>query len=548
MKKNNKIILSITLGLVIVLSTFVTLYVILKTKDRLIAHEPIIIWRDEDFRDFDFLGDGSVNNPYIIQNYNITTDSKYSIFIRNTLKYFIIQNCYLNAKEYGIYFDDIADGRAIINDNVFSKSEIGIYVSNSDYVVISNNTCINNKGPTGSGIVISDSSYCNITNNLCTNYEFYGIKLEETNSCYLYNNTCTDNTGIIRGAGIYLFQSDNNKLVNNTCSSNKWFGIQISVSSYSTLVNNTCIENERRGILLTSSPYSTITNNTCLRNRNWFVLESHGIDLYNSPFCNLTGNTIGSNIGNGIFLESSDNCIITNNIIYNHAGYSDSGYILGHAIYCLYSSDVSILFNQGFNNYGSCWVESSQRVNISSNLWLQSENYTIEIYDSSNCSLQYNTIDTNKEGIHLTDSVSNHITNNLIQNAEFYGLSIFGNSSNNLIHHNSFIDNNLGGTSQGYDESLGNLWYDNMTKEGNFWSDWIGSGNYSIDGPANSEDPYCLIEYPLDILFSIRLEYESYLTRSTGYCAKNHLSIEYYYVMLLFFNLTQIISHEIKRE
>ncbi|MCG3222133.1 MAG: right-handed parallel beta-helix repeat-containing protein, partial [Candidatus Heimdallarchaeota archaeon] len=467
MKINRKTLLGILLGVVIVLSTFVTLYVVLRPKDRLIEHEPIIIWGDEDFSLFDFPGDGSIENPYLIQNYNITTNGKYSIFIRNTQKHFVIRNCYLNAEDYSIYLENIADGSAIITNNICADSENGIFISNSDFIIIANNTCTNNVGPIGSGIVISDSSYCNITDNFCTAYKYYGIWLEETSFCYLFNNTCTDNLGL-QGAGINVFHSDNSRLVNNTCSSNERYGIKISVSSYSLLVNNTCVENDRIGILLISSPYSTITNNICLRNKNWFKQESHGINLRYSPYCNLSRNTIGTNIGNGIFLEGSSDCIITANLIYNHTGYSDRLYskystTLGHAVYCYLSSNTTILFNQGFNNYGSCWVESSQNIIISSNLWTQSKNYTIEVYDGSNCSILYNSLDANKEGIHLTDTVSTKVTYNLIQTTELYGLSIFGTSSDNLIHHNSFIDNNNGGTSQAYDEGISNLWFDNVS-------------------------------------------------------------------------------------
>ena len=552
MRKNTRILLVILIGVVIVLSTFVTLYVVLRPKDQLVEHEPIIIWNDDDFKNFDFLGDGSQDNPYLIQNYNITTESKYSIYIKNTFKYFVIQNCYLKAKEYSIYLENIADGTAMISNNICDRSDNGIFISNSDDIVIANNTCTNNIGPTGSGIIISDSSYCDIINNYCTDYEFYGIRLEETNTCYLFNNTCSDNSGILRGTGIYVFQSNYNQLVNNTCNSNKRYGIHISVSTYSSLINNTCVENEWIGIYLSSSPHSTIMNNTCLRNRNWYRSDSHGVHLYNSPYSNLTGNIIGSNIGNGIFLESSSDCTITDNLMYNHTGYSNiidspSG-IFGYAIYCYLSSNTIIFSNSDFNNYGSCLVESSQRVNLSYNYWLSSDNYSIEIYDSSNCSLFYNIVDNNKYGIHLTDSVSNLVTFNLIKYNEFYGVSLFGTSSNNLVHHNVFYSNNPTGTSQGYDEGVDNFWYDNITKEGNLWDDWSGFGNYSIDGLANSQDPYCLSESPLDTLLYFRVKYSEYLRKSTNFFVKKYLKIMHYNFAILFFNLILILLPQSRKE
>jgi parallel beta-helix repeat protein len=96
-------------------------------------------------------------------------------------------------------------------------------------------------------------------------------------------------------------------------------------------------------------------------------------------------------------------------------------------------------------------------------------------------------------------SHNSSLTYNLFQENIGYGLSL-GSSFNCTIHHNSFIDNNLGGTSQASDEGEGNIWYDNSTKEGNFWSDYSDSGNYTIYneyGDPVSFDLYPLSESPL---------------------------------------------------
>ena len=63
------------------------------------------------------------------------------------------------------------------------------------------------------------------------------------------------------------------------------------------------------------------------------------------------------------------------------------------------------------------------------------------------------------------------------------------------VHHNSFRNNNLGGSSQALDSGFDNTWYDYQTFEGNFWNDWV-VGSYSIDGTANAVDPYPLIVDP----------------------------------------------------
>ena len=83
--------------------------------------------------------------------------------------------------------------------------------------------------------------------------------------------------------------------------------------------------------------------------------------------------------------------------------------------------------------------------------------------------------------------------NNLINNTEY---GIFVETDNNEFYNNTFIDNNLGGTSQAYDEGTGNNWYDTSTNTGNYWSEW-SSGSYSIDGSAGSVDLYPLSEIPI---------------------------------------------------
>lgn len=505
MKISRQSFIGISIGILIFLSTFVTFYFIFVPKSYPIKNMPIIILQDDDFNDFDFLGDGTIDNPFLIDNYKITTKSKYSIFIINTFKYFVIQNCYVNGKEYGIYLDNIADGTATIKDNLCSGNEIGIRLSHSNNITITNNICSNNEGSSGVGIFLSDAAFCNITNNYCYSNEFYGIKLEECSYCYLFNNTCTENSFRLFSSGLFVFQSTHVILENNTCNSNeRGYGIHISVSTNTIVRNNTCEENFLMGIYLTSSPYSLIIDNIISRNGPWYIDDSHGIMLQYSSYCNLTRNIINSNIGNGIYLLSSSNCYVFNNEINNQIKYftdwnSPHDTFFGFAVYCLYCSYITILDNQGSNNYGSCWVEISNDINISSNIWENDENYSIEIYEGSNCTIQNNIIDTNEAGIHITLTTSSIVMYNLITNSESYGLSFYRNSSNNIVHHNSFINNNLGGTSQGYDEGIDNVWYENITEEGNYWTDWSGSGNYSIDGPSNSVDPYCLIDNPLEM-------------------------------------------------
>ena len=60
-------------------------------------HSPIVIDGDDDFTSQNGVtgGSGSIDDPYRIENWSITTDgiAHYGIEIRNTTAFFIIQNC-----------------------------------------------------------------------------------------------------------------------------------------------------------------------------------------------------------------------------------------------------------------------------------------------------------------------------------------------------------------------------------------------------------------------------------------------------------------------
>jgi hypothetical protein len=137
---------------------------------------------------------------------------------------------------------------------------------------------------------------------------------------------------------------------------------------------------------------------------------------------------------------------------------------------------------------------------------------------------------------------------NSILNANYYGLSIFGTSSDNIIHHNGFVHNNLAGTSQGYDEGMNNIWFDNSTKEGNFWSDYSGIGNYSIDGPSNSQDPYALSENPTKVLRFTKTNDVIVSGRKIDFYEIKSIKVDHYNVMLLIFSIALVILLKNKRE
>lgn len=105
-----------------------------------------------------------------------------------------------------------------------------------------------------------------------------------------------------------------------------------------------------------------------------------------------------------------------------------------------------------------------------------------------------NICNNNCVGISLENSDFCVVTYNLLEENEYYGVFLDPDCDENIIHHNNFVANNLGGifgsTSQACDHGTTNTWYDTETLEGNYWDDWSGTGSYSIAGVAGASDPY----------------------------------------------------------
>ncbi|MFW9910298.1 MAG: right-handed parallel beta-helix repeat-containing protein, partial [Candidatus Thorarchaeota archaeon] len=180
-----------------------------------ISHESIAIDGDVNFLDTALLeewpGDGSPENPYIIDRLNIDLGGANGrcISISNTRVSFIISNCNLTGANYGICLENVINGEIV------------------------DNTCSSN---------------------------YVGIFLYESNSNTLTDNTCTDNGD----SGISFYHSDFNIIVNNTCNNNKYAGIYSSWGSRNnTVVNNTCSSNLIHGIHLLFSDFTITTDNTC---------------------------------------------------------------------------------------------------------------------------------------------------------------------------------------------------------------------------------------------------------------------------------------------
>ena len=238
--------------------------------DGLTPRDPIYIYGNVNFTPANGVnggGSGTENDPYIIENWDISAENAHGIEIRNTDAHFVIRNCV------------VENGRGVYYNGIYLYNVINGRVENC----------------------ISENNY-------------HGIYLHYSDNNTLINNICSKNYH-----GIYLHYSDNNTLDNNTCENNGWAGILLLNSPNNTLDNNTCKNNFAAGFFLWNSDNNTLHKNICEN-------DYRGIWLDNSVHNALTNNTCENNDLYGIYLQNSDNnCIYHNNFVNNSTHAYDDG-------------------------------------------------------------------------------------------------------------------------------------------------------------------------------------------------------------------------------
>jgi len=131
-------------------------------------------------------GSGTAEDPYILENWDISTANAHGIEIRNSSAYFVIRNCHVHdgmvGGHYGIYFNDVTNGK--VENSIAENNSSGIYLYRSNNNIIINSTMQNNV----IDIEFYFSSYNLIEN--CTSDTRIGP--------YSNNNTITNCTGGVR--------------------------------------------------------------------------------------------------------------------------------------------------------------------------------------------------------------------------------------------------------------------------------------------------------------------------------------------------------------
>ncbi len=179
---------------------------------------------------------------------------------------------------------------------------------------------------------------------------------------------------------------------------------------------------------------------------------------------------------------------------------------------------VRIENNFCYNNKYGIFVHNSNASKIKHNICIQNSIYGIEVENLESPQIINNTcvkgelgniqlsgtynsvvsenicVQSSRSGITSSMwSIGSILTNNLLAENHDYG--IYTDSGSNTIYRNTFLNNGLDSkkTSQAYQTSH-NTWYNRISQEGNYWSDYNGVGSYLIAGSTQTSDPYPLKE------------------------------------------------------
>lgn len=228
---------------------------------------------------------------------------------------------------------------------------------------------------------------------------------------------------------------------------------------------------------------------------NILVNNRHGIFLDTGcQSIDIIWNVISDSSESGIRVNSSSQVLVEYNEVFQNTY---------NGIWANCSTDLDIRNNGFYDDELGIWLENTNSSAIYGNTMFGNDNAIWLSNQSSSNDVYYNRIfdshrlNPNTCGIHLSHNAHlNQIFNNTIANCTEHGFYVEATSGNNTIKWNSFINNNVGGSSQAYDAYSVDVLY-------NYWSDWTTPDDdfnqivdvpYSLEGPVMNSDPFPLVQ------------------------------------------------------
>jgi parallel beta-helix repeat protein len=194
-------------------------------------HEPIYIHGNDEFTEENGVtsGEGTEDNPYIIEGWDINAASEDGIVILNVSRFFIIRNCYIHdggIEKDGIAFYNVTNGA--IKHNIITRNRNGIVFRHQH-----------------PGKESSDNNV--ISHNSITLNTKQGICFQHLGKGWHCNNVITHNDISSNSGGIYMITSAENQILYNNITSNNGYGILLERckggGEYNLIHHNNFIDN-----------------------------------------------------------------------------------------------------------------------------------------------------------------------------------------------------------------------------------------------------------------------------------------------------------------
>ncbi|MFQ5981178.1 MAG: right-handed parallel beta-helix repeat-containing protein [Candidatus Heimdallarchaeota archaeon] len=280
-----------------------------------VNHAPISISSNSEFSSLGFSGSGTPEDPFRIEDFNITASSGTLIAISNTTAYFSLSKNLLNGlttASSGIGLYNVTHGTIALN-LIGNNSNAGIAVNSSSSIIITENTVKSSED----GVRVVDTPNTVVFANNVTNNAGFGIYLESANNSSLSNNSIHDNLQ----NGLYLKETSNTTITVNTISNhwsadynfsnillenaskniiannsvfNSHYGLNLLSSANENLIaNNTIHDHLQHGLRLEYASRNTILHNSILSNRFHGMLLTYGANENPIHFNDFQGNNVG---------------------------------------------------------------------------------------------------------------------------------------------------------------------------------------------------------------------------------------------------------------
>lgn len=239
------------------------------------------------------------------------------------------------------------------------------------------------------------------------------------------------------------------------------------------IIENLSIVNDSVCIFITNTNRHFIIRNCSLK----YTAEPHvnqaAIWLRNCTFGTVESCNIISQ-GQGVECFLAVECTVWNCTIEANIGLNSTE-----------SSELIFDFNRIYNCIAGVFVVGWSDIWVTNN-WILNSEFGITSQFTNNCTAYNNTLSGNQIGIQLERCTNCRCWRNTVIDSGDVGIILAENTQNTILEENRFGWNEGGNA---LDNGLNNRWDDGVSV-GNFWSDYEGTGEYSIPGTAESVDHY----------------------------------------------------------